>query len=98
MMDKSKKICLKPIKEEVVNSYKDQVKAHYKCNDHDASYFVFTGRIENTAYDLQDQNIHILKNNGKITDITKTTDHFNLKALARTVTKYYMCYPALSAH
>jgi len=84
-----------PIKEETVQAYLDQVKSHYNCSDHEASYFVFTGSIENTAYDLQDQKIHILRNNGKITDITKTTDHFNLKAMARTETKYYLCYPPL---
>lgn len=89
------KLKTNPIKIETVQAYLDQVKAHYKCSDHEASYFVFTGSIENTAYDPQDQNIHILKNNGKITDITKTTDHFNLKALARTVRKYYLCFPSI---
>lgn len=91
------KIKNRPIKEETIRSYTDQVKAHYKCGDEEARYFVFTGSIENTAYDEQDQNIHILKKSGKIADITETTDHFNLKALARTVTKYYICYPAIES-
>ena len=87
------KLKTRPIKEATIQAYHDKVKLHYKCNDHEASYFVFTGTIENTAYDKQDQNIHILNNNGKITDITKTTDHFNLEGIAGTITKYYLCYP-----
>jgi len=34
-----------------------------------------------------------LRKNGKITDVAKLSDHLNLNALSKTVTKYYMCYP-----
>ncbi len=62
-------------------------------NADEASYFVFTGKIENTAYDRDNQNINILKKNGKIVDVAKLSDHLNLNALSHTVTKYYICYP-----
>ncbi len=73
----------------------EKAKAFFKCSSEEAGYFVFKGVIANTAYDLQDQSIHILKKDGKITDVTETSDDFNLKALARTVTKHYLCYPLL---
>jgi hypothetical protein len=59
----------------------------------EAKYFVFDGEITNKAYDSSKQNIFILKKNGKITDVAKATDHLNLVALSKTVTKYYICYP-----
>ena len=72
-----------------------RVVSHYNCSKEEARYFVFKGIIANTAYDLDDQSIHILNKNGRITDVTDTSDDFNLKALARTVSKYYLCYPLL---
>ncbi|NND16423.1 MAG: HD domain-containing protein [Eudoraea sp.] len=73
----------------------EKVTSYYNCTEEEAGYFVFKGTIANTAYDLQDQKIHILKKDGQIADVTDTSDHFNLKALARTVTKHYLCYPLL---
>ena len=72
-----------------------RVVSHYNCSKEEARYFVFKGIIANTAYDLDDQSIHILNKNGRINDVTDTSDDFNLKALARTVSKYYLCYPLL---
>ncbi|WP_036154194.1 HD domain-containing protein [Maribacter forsetii] len=71
----------------------NKVKAQYNLTDEDASYFVFKGELKNKAYDRQHQTINILRKNGKITDVAKLSDHLNLNALSKTVTKYYMCYP-----
>ena len=70
-------------------------RTHYSCSVEEARYFVFKGFITNTAYDPEDQHIHILNKEGTITNVTDTSDDFNLKALARTVTKYYLCFPLL---
>ena len=58
----------------------------------EASNFVFQGEISNKAYS-RDEAIQILKKNGKISDVLKESDQLSLKALAKTVTKYYSCYP-----
>ena len=71
----------------------NKVKNQYNLSDEDASYFVFKGELKNKAYDRQHQTINILRKNGKITDVAKLSDHLNLNALSKTVTKYYMCYP-----
>ena len=65
----------------------------YKISAQEASYFVFGGKIANLAYKSEKDNINILHKNGKINDIVRVSDQFNLKALTNTVTKYYMCYP-----
>ncbi|WP_026934965.1 HD domain-containing protein [Christiangramia echinicola] len=65
----------------------------YGISEKEASYFVFEGEIANLAYKREKDNINILHKNGKINDVVKVSDQFNLKALTNTVTKYYMCYP-----
>ncbi|MBZ9729216.1 HD domain-containing protein [Salegentibacter sp. JZCK2] len=59
----------------------------------EAGYFVFSGEVTNTAYKSENNNINILHKNGKISDVAKASDQLNLKALSKTVVKYYMCYP-----
>ncbi|AWX46031.1 uncharacterized protein HME9304_03063 [Flagellimonas maritima] len=65
----------------------------YAISNKEASYFVFKGEISNKAYNNDEQAINILKKNGKVTDVLKESDQLSLKALSKTVTKYYSCYP-----
>lgn len=65
----------------------------YGITEKEAEYFVFTGEISNQAYQVNHHNINILHKSGKIEDIVKASDHLNVKALAKPVTKYYICYP-----
>jgi len=58
----------------------------------DASYFVFSGKITNQAYNKKFP-IHIINKKGKLKDIVKASDQLNLKALSKPVTKYFICYP-----
>lgn len=83
----------KPIEEELILKKKTWVKATYNLKDEALDYFVFSGRISNTAYNEKQQNINILRKNAKLTDVANASDHLNLKALSQTVTKYYVCYP-----
>jgi HD superfamily phosphohydrolase len=75
--------------EEEFNSFK---KLH-DLTDEETGYFVFAGKIANRAYNLEKQNINILKKDGKLKDVAKASDHLNLKTLSKKVTKYYICYP-----
>jgi len=75
--------------EKHLNAFKNK----HKLSTNEASYFVFTGTITNTAYNNSKQNINIYGKNGKIVDIIKASDHLNLKALSKKVSKHYMCYP-----
>ncbi len=55
-------------------------------------YFVFTGKISNSAYNKK-QSIKVVNKKGKIIDIMKASKGINLQALLKPVTKYYICYP-----
>ncbi|KAA1242769.1 HD domain-containing protein [Aquimarina sp. RZ0] len=68
-------------------------KYYNKISEEEACYFVFTGTISNQAYHQNRQNINILYKSRKIVDIVRATDQFNLKALSKPVTKYFICYP-----
>jgi len=87
------KIKKEPISEKRFQQKFQQVKNDYQLSDEETNYFVFQGILENKAYDRYEQNINILRKNGKIVDVAKLSDHLNLNALSKTVTKYYICYP-----
>ncbi|MBU3025760.1 HD domain-containing protein [Zobellia galactanivorans] len=82
-----------PIADTVFQKHTSRVKEKYKLTESEAAYFVFKGVIENRAYDRHHQNINILRKNKKLIDVAKASDQLNLKALSKTVTKYYICYP-----
>jgi len=82
----------KPAKAKI-EKHIEQLKQKHGLSDKEASYFVFTGEIANLAYTREKNNINILHKNGKINDVIKVSDQLNLKALSKTVTKYYICYP-----
>jgi len=60
---------------------------------HEAEYFVFEGEVSNQAYQKNNQKINVLYKSGKVDDIVKATDQFDLKTLSKPITKYYICYP-----
>ncbi len=84
-----KKPFQKKKKEELIEKFMEK----YKISSEEARYFIFEGAISNQAYHLNKQNINILYKSRKIIDIVKATDQFNLEALSKPVTKYFMCYP-----
>ena len=47
------------------------------------------------VYDSTKNNIQILYKNGNVKDITQASDHLNIQALSKPVTKYFICYPKL---
>ena len=87
------KIKNRPIAPEKLEDKLEQVQNDWGLSVADASCFVFTGEISNKAYSGNHQAISILKKNGKVTDVLRESDQLSLKALSKTVTKYYCCYP-----
>lgn len=59
----------------------------------EASYFVFKGKLKNQAYDKQSEPISIYKKDKTVEDIVDSSDQLQLKALSKSVIKYYMCFP-----
>ncbi len=87
------KLKKRKIKSEEKQKHIYKLMEKYQISEEEASYFVFTGEISNQAYQHDAQHINILHKSGKIEDIVKASDQLNLKALSKTVTKYYMCFP-----
>ncbi|TBN06552.1 HD domain-containing protein [Hyunsoonleella flava] len=87
------KIKNKPIKDKDLKKHTSRLIEEHNVTTEEAEYFVFTGDIFNQAYQTKKQNINILYKSGKIQDIVKASDHLNLQALSKPVTKYYICYP-----
>lgn len=87
------KIKNEPIKPEKLKYKFLKTQQRFKLTNEETSYLVFDGVVANKAYNRSHQNINILKKNGKIVDVAKLSDHLNLNALSKTVTKYYSCYP-----
>ena len=90
------KIRKEPIQEQLVQEQLRKVSDTFKIDEKEAAYFVFTGEIQNQAYDQKGQNINILRKNGQIIDVAEASDHLNLAALAKTVSKHYICFPKSS--
>jgi HD superfamily phosphohydrolase len=83
----------KPIAKQDLEKHIQNLIKTYKITEKEARFFVFTGSTSNQAYQLKNNSINILHKSGKIEDIVKASDQLNLKALSKTVTKYYICYP-----
>ncbi|WP_335975883.1 HD domain-containing protein [Gaetbulibacter jejuensis] len=87
------KIKNKRIKKDVLLKHTQNLMNKHSISKEEAEYFVFYGEISNQAYNAKKQGINILQKNGKIVDIAKVSDQFNIKSLSKQVTKYYICYP-----
>ena len=64
-----------------------------KISREEARYFVYSDKVNNSAYNANKFNIHILMNNGSLVDVAKASDQLNIQSLSNTVTKYFICYP-----
>ncbi len=64
----------------------------YGVSYEEASFFVFTTSIRNSAYRADDGMINLLMKDGTVRDITVASDNSNLAALAKTVKKHILCH------
>jgi HD superfamily phosphohydrolase len=72
---------------------KEKYAKQYNLSDKDVEYFVFKGKIKNEAYSKSSEPIRILKKDKTIETVVEASDQMHLKALSKTVTKYFICYP-----
>jgi uncharacterized protein len=70
-----------------------QVMKLYGLTKKEASYFVFTDTVNNSAYTASQLNINILTGDRKLVDVARASDQLNLQSLSTTVTKHFICYP-----
>jgi len=70
-----------------------KVMKEWHINEEEASYFVKTGTVSNSAYIAQGQSIRILRKDGNVIDVADATDLPNIKAVSKIVKKHYLCAP-----
>ena len=87
-----------PFDESYVQSIRNKVEGKYKTNTSESQYLVFSNKIKNTAYNPKKDKINLLYKDGTIVDISEAADQLNISVLAKTVTKYFLCYPKECVH
>lgn len=82
-----------PFKEDYIQKIKKKMQQRLKLNNTEVDYFVFAGAVTNDAYRADKIRINILFKDGSVADIAEASDQLSIDVLARTVKKYYLCYP-----
>jgi HD superfamily phosphohydrolase len=78
---------------ELLHKLKNEFATQKNISIQDAAYFVFKGKIKNQAYNTDKEPIRILKKDKTIENIVDSSDQLQLKALSKSVTKFFICYP-----
>ena len=79
--------------EEKIEAIRQDVKKHYQLDDRDLEYFVYSGKVSNTAYKSDPFGIRILYKSGEVADIKDASDSGSIKAFSHDTVKYFLCYP-----
>jgi uncharacterized protein len=82
-----------PVPDRYKSSLVTKVCKLYGLNRKEAAYFVFTDKVNNSAYNATHFKINILTSDGTLVDVAKASDQLNLQSLSITVTKHFICYP-----
>jgi HD superfamily phosphohydrolase len=82
-----------PFEDSYILGIQQKVEQLYKLNNRESKHLVFTNKIDNKAYNPTKDKINLLYKDGRIVDIAEAADQLNISVLAKTVTKYFLCYP-----
>ena len=78
---------------EKLTDFKTKLALLYNISEKDAAYFVFKGKLKNQAYNKESEPISILKKDKTIENLVDSSDQLQVRALSKSVTKYFMCFP-----
>ncbi len=82
-----------PFDKERIKTLKQQTMKKYGLTPEEVEYFVFTDEVSSGTYNITDDQISILYNNGNLVDIAEASDMLNTQVLSKVVKKYLLCYP-----
>ena len=82
-----------PFENSFLLDIKEKIKKMLNLTDHEAEYYLLTGKLINNAYNSENDKINILYPNGMMCDIAEAADTLNIKVLSKPVEKYYLCTP-----
>ncbi len=86
------KLQSEPFDISLVQQKTKEAAAFLNITEAEAGYFVFTGEVVNTTYDITDEKINILFKDGSVKDISQVDNALIHRQLASPVKKYYFCY------
>lgn len=69
-----------------------EIAKHFGVTDDEARYFTALLEVGKDMYNIDDDKIEILQNDGTTRDVTETSDMLNLSTLSKKVKKHYFCY------
>ena len=78
----------------IISEYRSNMMKKENINLKESKYFIFSDKVSNSLYSIHESNIKILFKDGKIKDLSYSSDQFNLKVLAKTINKYFLCSPS----
>ena len=81
-----------PIDSEQKEALKQRLAAEAGIGLEDAYYLMSINTIEKDMYDVNDDHIDILYNDGSIKDIAEASEILNVGLLSKKIRKYYVCY------
>ncbi len=82
-----------PFNMDYIDRIRKRIREEMKVQDETMDYFLFTDSVSNYAYLPDEPQIKILGKDNKLTDIAQASDMLNISVLAKTVRKYFLCYP-----
>jgi hypothetical protein len=84
----------KPFSQTEIESVESAILISWPQLDQESAGYLFSkGSITNNAYIPEHDKINILRRDGTICDIARSSDQLNISLLTNPVTKYFMCYP-----
>jgi HD superfamily phosphohydrolase len=87
------RLTAEPVSEEELARFKQSVRKHFGVGEHEAEYYVMSGRIQNHAYDREGEHIRVRYKDGRLLDVTEASDNLNISALSDPVEKHFLMVP-----
>jgi hypothetical protein len=85
-----------PFAEEEVLQKQREISKVYGISLSAASYYVYSNKLSNNAYNQGKQNINMLMKSKEIIDLSLASDNLNISAFTTPVEKWFLCYPSLN--
>jgi HD superfamily phosphohydrolase len=82
-----------PVDPDRIGQIRQRVAEKFSFTPEEAEYFVFEGTVWSDTYNVADDQISILYNDGHMVDISEASDMLNIQVLSKVVKKYTLCYP-----
>lgn len=72
-------------------AYRQKAMEKFAISEAESHYFVFAGEITNTAYNPENEPIHILHRDGTESELMHASDQLEVAVLSTHIKRYYLC-------